>query len=513
MIGGGAAQAASRLDVVPARYRLAGVTPVQLLVCAATGAAGSVLLAGLTLAVSPVVASLAIVGLCVAAAMVYSPPLAVVVLCASVPFERIGRLTNDVDPVAISVNRIFGVIALVSLFVHVTLRRKQLRFGYVLALYGGYTAIALLSNVWAYSPEETFRSSFRVLGNLMFFFLVWNFIRTYLDARRAVTVWLLGSMAAAVLSLGGYYVTRHNPVAEGQMGLTSTRFSSVVSDGAEARSIGANVNRLFGTTAHPTLFGLNNTMTIPFFFWAMRRRGGLGRAFWFGGLLLALACIVLTNTRAVFLLAALTLVLCFVRRLADVKLLVVFAGIALAAAPLVPQDVYRRALDFSLYSSTKGDAIRVRFKFWGKSLELIEQTWMHGIGVGNETTLQKLITDEDTGYLSTDGLRASAHNEYIWVMVEVGIIGYLFHWGFVAAVTRASFRTASLLKRASGISEQYLFMVACQILLVGVLLFAVQSEEFHYPLKGWWLVAAVSCCMLDVVRRLPGGTPQPGVVR
>jgi hypothetical protein len=37
--------------------------------------------------------------------------------------------------------------------------------------------------------------------------------------------------------------------------------------------------------------------------------------------------------------------------------------------------------------------------------------------------------------------------------------------------------------------------------MIGVLLFAVQSEEFHYPLKGWWLIAAVSCCMLEVARR------------
>jgi hypothetical protein len=175
--------------------------------------------------------------------------------------------------------------------------------------------------------------------------------------------------------------------------------------------------------------------------------------------------------------------------------------------PFVPEDVYRRALDISLYSS-KADGIRVRFKFWSKSWELVQQTWMHGIGVGDETTLQKMITDEDTGYLSTDGLRASAHNEYIWVMVEVGIIGYLFHWFFVGTVARASFRTASRLRWATGTSDQYRFMIACQILLVGVLLFAVQSEAFHYPLKAWWLIAAVSCAMLEATCRRETGAIQ-----
>jgi hypothetical protein len=480
-----------------------------LVLSAVAGCAASLTLATLATALSPVIALLALAGLVASLAMVASPSLAMLMLCFSVPFERIGRLTNDVDPIAISVSRIFGLIALASLFAHVTLRKKQLRFGPAVALYGGYAALALLSNVWAYSPEETFRDSFRILGNLVFFFLVWNLIRSYADARRAVLVWLLASIAAGVFSIGNYYITRGRPVAESQMGLTRTRLSSVVSDGAEARSIGMNVNRLFGTTAHPTLFGLNNTMTIPFFLWAFRRQRGIGKWFWLAGLGLALACIVLTNTRAIFLLAAFTFAFCFARRLANLHVFCALVMIAATAAPFVPQDVYRRSLDFSLYTAEKGDAIRVRFKFWAKSWDLIQDTWMHGIGVGDETTLQRMITDEDTGYLSTDGLKASAHNEYIWVMVELGIVGYLLFWGFVARVTRASFHAASILRRRVGVGEQYLFAIACQALLVGVLLFAVQSEEFHYPLKGWWFIAAVSCSMLEAVRRSrePFGMP------
>src|SRR2546425_10217408 len=274
------------------------VTPRRLLFCALIGFAGSLALAALATRLAPVVALLAVVGMVVAAGMIASPPLALLTLCASVPFERIGRLTNDVDPIAVSVNRIFGVIALASLLVHVTLRKKQVRFGHIFALYAGYAGLALLSNSWAYSPDETFRDSFRILGNLLFFFLAWNLVRNYADAKRAVLVWLVASMAAAVFSLGNYYVTRGSPIAEKEMGLTRTRLSSVVSDGAEARSIGMNVNRLFGTTAHPTLFGLNNTMTIPFFLWAFRRQRGLASLLWLAGLGPAVWCIRLTQTPA-----------------------------------------------------------------------------------------------------------------------------------------------------------------------------------------------------------------------
>jgi hypothetical protein len=111
-----------------------------------------------------------------------------------------------------------------------------------------------------------------------------------------------------------------------------------------------------------------------------------------------------------------------------------------------------------------------------------------------------MITDEDTGYLTSDGTRASAHNEYIWVMVEVGIFGYLFHWFFVGAATRSSFRAAKLFRQQRA-TDPYLFCLACQVLMIGVLFFALQTEVFHYPLKGWWLMAALSCNLLEVARQ------------
>jgi len=253
------------------------------------------------------------------------------------------------------------------------------------------------------------------------------------------------------------------------------------------------------------LFGLNNVMTIPFFLWAFRRQRNFSRWIWLGGLGLALACIMLTNTRAILVLTALTLA--FLHPTARGQECVHRARAHRSdGGALHPGRLYRRSLDLSLYTTERGDSIRVRFKFWAKSWELIQDTWTHGIGVGDETTLQRMITDEDTGYLSTVGLKASAHNEYIWVMVELGLAGYVLFWGFVAAVTRAAFQAAALIRKAAGSTEQYHFMVACQTLMIGVLLFAVQSEEFHYPLKGWWLIAAVSCSMLAAVR--PSAAPR-----
>jgi len=92
-----------------------------------------------------------------------------------------------------------------------------------------------------------------------------NVIRTYGAARTAAIVWLFASMTAGIYSLVDYYYANPNPTTEASMGLTSNRFSTVESDAAEIRTLGTNVLRLYGTTAHPTLFGLNMTMAVPFF--------------------------------------------------------------------------------------------------------------------------------------------------------------------------------------------------------------------------------------------------------
>ncbi len=457
------------------------------------GGVAALLTAVLANVVSPVTTLLAVVGLVAAVAMMWSRSIAIQVLVFSIPFERIGRLTDDADSVAVSVSRILGVITLSSLLLHAAIRKEPLRLGWPFYLYGGYTGIALLSNAWAYTPEETFRQGFAILGNLLFLFLIINLIRDFATMKRAVIVWLLATILAAGFSLGDYYYGFTAQVADAEMGLQSNRLSTTVSDGGESRSLGANVRRLFGTTGHPTLFGLNNTMAVPFFLWILRFSRGPIRLLWFGGLLMSVYCLVLSNTRAILLVFAVVALYAVFRRLwqPSLQAIVALVVVGLAVVPFIPKDVYMRVLDPAMYTTDKGDSLRVRFKFWEKSFDIIQETWLYGLGAGNQSALIERITDEATGYMTPLGLRASAHNEYIWVMAEVGIFGYLFFWSFVGRVTWSSFRAGALFRRLGAEEERFL-MVATQAVMIIVLIFAGQSETFHYPLKTWWLLAGVS---------------------
>src|SRR5437588_4575701 len=76
---------------------LAGYNPVQngrsrlLLIGAITGCLGSITLAAAATSVSPIMALVVVIGLIAAVAMLTSSTLCAVVLCFSLPFERIGR--------------------------------------------------------------------------------------------------------------------------------------------------------------------------------------------------------------------------------------------------------------------------------------------------------------------------------------------------------------------------------------------------------------------------------------
>ncbi len=490
-----------------------------LLLGAGVAIVGTAVLTGLALELSPIPAGLGVIGVLIVIGMFASPDFAVLVLCASLPFERIGRLTDDADPVAISASRILGVLALVSLMLHMALRREKPKFGVPFWLYAGYTGVSLVGNAWAWSPEETYRESFHVLGNLLFFFQIVNAVRTYAFAKTVILVWLLASVAAGAFSVSDYYLSsRASMVTSQEMGLTSERRATVLDDGAESRALGTNVKRLFGPTAHPTLFGLNMLMTVPFLLWIQRTARGWLHILWPAGLVVAGFSIILSNTRAVLLLAGATVVMCFWRRLwrPSLQSAAALLLIVLSVTPFIPEDVYRRTFDPALYTLTGADGLRVRLKFWGKSWEIIQQTWWHGIGVGNQTAIVDMITDETTGNLTPEGHRASAHNEYIWVMAESGLVGYLFFWGFVGFVTAAGFRAAARFRQLPDARDEYVFSLACQVLTMGCLLFAVQSESFHYPLKGWWLTAALGVVMLDLARARFADretAPRPAAVR
>jgi len=453
--------------------------------------------------VSPWAGLGAVGGIGVLLAMFLSPTASLLAVAISLPLERIGRITEDFSSFTISLSRIVGLIALIALMVQVVLVKRKLRFGLALWLYGGYTLLAMVGTAWALQQQDAIRDCQRIIGNLLFFFLIINLITRFELVRLSVMFWLLSSTASSFYGIYQYHLG--SVVGENQMGSTSTRFSGVVEDDAETATLGTKVKRAYGTTSHPGLFGLNLAMTLPFFVWATRGQRTLVKFAWLAAMGVCSYGILISNTRFTMLIAGLMILLTLIRGLWDLKpaVFVALGILGLSALPLIPSDVYMRVFDPRLYSADKSAAIRVRFKMLDKSLELLMEHWALGIGVGNQDIIPMMITDELGGRITPDGVKASAHNEFVWTMVEVGLFGWLLHYGFVALIIVASFRASRRQERAVGKDDQYYFLIAAQIVLLCVPLYGAQSEVFHYALKGWWFAAGIVWVIWTAVKDMP----------
>ena len=471
----------------------------KLLLGSGIGLGGGAAFAVAAAQTSPIVGCGLVLGAMAVLCMTLSPIAGLLLVSATIPIERIGRLTEDFSSMTISLSRLVGLAALATFLLYAIFKKINLRFGRAFWIYAGYTFVAATTIVHAFEQKDAIRDTFRVLGNLLFFFYIINVVRGIKLARAAVAMWLIVSVGTVVYAAYDYHFGHSDQVQESEMGSMSKRFTTVVSDDSETRTLGVKIARAYGTTSHPTLFGLNLTMTLPFFAYMIRMRPWKYKVLLFAGMLLVGYGIILSNTRAVMVLAVLTLFAIVARGLwtLHARSIIALVLLCLALVPLIPKDVYMRTFDPALYSTKNSDSIRIRFTYWQKSWELIEHYWLTGIGIGDQTTIVKMVTNEMSGRITPDGLKASAHNEYIWVMVEVGIFGYLFHFGFVATVLWASVKGSSLVRHDPALQEQYWLLIAAQITLVGVILFAVQTEAFHFALKGWWLAAGLSWVLYE----------------
>lgn len=455
---------------------------------AATGgiAGGAAMTIGAT-AVSPWMMVGLPVALTAVALLILSPTTAFLATALVVPVERLGRFTNDDAMLTISLMRIVGSIALVSFALNCLLLRKRIHFGSAFWLYTLYFGIALTGVFHSTHMLGTVRHCGAILGNLMFFFLAINLGRSNIVARNAVAVWLFSTTAAGIYTIISWHFG--GGVSDAELTETGARFSTVLTDTSEWEALDV-VARATGPTSHSAVYGMNLITALPLFFYFLKHL-----RHWQWRLLIA-ACIgvtmynvLLTNTRAVMLVAVLAVVLCGVRGLYRITAggLVALLLVGAMTLPLVPDAIWNRVLDSNNYSLEKSATLRVRLDYWSAGLQVIGENWLTGIGVGNQIELPKRLN-------FTGAAETTAHNEYIFTAMEVGVFGWFVFFGFVALVFMAARMAGQRLaaRPPPGAILHPDFFVAIQISMMATLIFGVQVDVFHFPLKGWWLLAGLA---------------------
>ncbi len=455
-----------------------------------TGGIGGILLGTISSRTSPMIGGTLFVGLAGATTILLFPMLGLYLSTLVIPLERFGRFTPDTATVTISIMRMLGLLTLGAFLLQAMIGRWKLKSDAALNLYAAYWMVALFAVFFTSDITDNIKFAFSFLGNLLFLFLLINMVRDWRTARLLVALWLVVTVLIGLYTI--YDWNFGTPFGELKLGDTDLRFSTVLVDTSEWSALG-QVKRAVGPTSNPAVYGINLIMTLPFFAYFFRVSTHVWQrlAAMLGGLVVFYN-IMLTNTRAVILLTVLMSFLALLRGLVRLSPGRLIAGLLaiIVMLPLLPASIYDRVLDPSNYSVQKSGTMRIRLEYWRAGLEVAANNLLTGTGVGNT----KIIANYVSSKYDTKVTVHTAHNEFITSFIEVGLFGWLLLMTFLALLVRYSFRAAATF-REHGMMDRYWFLVACQFTLVGTLLFGVQVDVLHFPLKGFWLVAGLTIVM------------------
>jgi len=463
----------------------------------AVGLSGGTLLVLLATLSSPLAGAAAIAGLLVVAAIVAFPFAGFLVTALVVPLERIGRFTNDSSMYTVSLMRIFGVITLGALLLHVLLGRRKVLIGAPVLLYTTYVIVGMVTLAYTSDWEYGVRAVSAILGNLLFFFLVVNIVRTPAQARMAIVCWLAMTAAIGVFTMYQW----HSPAAiinEDAFNSTGERsaderFSTVLADQSEYDALGKTA-RALGTTSHPAVYAINLILTLPFFAYLFRTTSG---AWMRSAIALAAAItaynVVLANTRAALLTMGLVVALIVATGLIRLTGKMIAAGLllALCALPLMPGAIWDRVLSVSNYSVDRSETLRVRLIYWSEALDIASEHWLLGIGIGNQSELPRRLASRL--YMPPN---STVHNEYLQSLIETGLLGYPVVIAFMVVLYRRA-RSGERRYREAGRRDDALLLRASRLALAAVLIYGVQVDVLHFPLKGWWLAMGIVAALTE----------------
>ncbi len=461
----------------------------------AVGACAGSLFVLVATRISPLVGAGALAAIAAAIAMTVEPWIGFFVTCAVVPLERIGRISSDASTVGFSLMRLVGLGTLACFLLQHLLRRGRLLVPAPLLIYAAYVTVGGLTLAHTSDWEYGVRTMGALLGNVLFFFLAINLVRTPERARVAVIVWLTATTAIGLFTIYQW----HNPaavVSEDPFNSTGERsnderFATVLADTSEYELLD-HTPRALGSTSHPAVYGINLILTIPFWAYLWRTtRGRQLRLVVAAGAAVTAYNVVLSNTRAAVITLVLTIAITAATRLLRVTAATVSAAVLASALalPFLPSALYDRIFDFSKYTTDRSDTLKARFTYWGEGLNIFTDHWFAGAGIGNQTELPRRLSRRM--YMPPN---STVHNEYLQSLLETGLLGYPLLIAFMVVLYRWC-RFGERRADADGDDESRWLFTACRVSLIAVLFYGTQVDVLHFPLKGWWLAMGIAVAL------------------
>lgn len=313
------------------------------------------------------------------------------VLIFVIPWEN----TVEVRGVG-TISRFIGLLAAATWLLAVLVEGDMRRPNLFVALVTAFVAWCSLSVFWSIDPETTVGLAFTYVQLLVLVLLLWDLYRTTPAIRAALQAYVLGAWVAVGSVVFNLAIGRHGAV---------NRYTV---EGFNADHAG-----LLLAIGMPIAWGLAMLMTS-------QRRGGILRWLNLAYMPMAFLGIALTATRTA-LITTIPAILFAIASLARLSAgrrvfigLLAVAGV-MAIIPLIPQTSVERFLTTGSEIST--GALGGRGHIWKVGLRSYAHHPVLGVGAG--------------AFKAAVGIGKVAHNAFISVLVELGIVGIALFLGIV----------------------------------------------------------------------------------
>ena len=445
----------------------------------------------------PLKALIAVIGIAVVGVILVKPEIGFVLMVASIPLERLGRLSSGDSVVNFSVAKILGIVTLVGWFFRVCLKKERIRFPREIWPLLIFIAVGAYSLTYTTDLDATQRSLLQFITTVFFVFITVNLVRTHVVLTTSIVALLLVTMGVGLGAIGmrvipGFQVDHDDMDSVG-----------VLEDDAEDQRVGT-VQSSQGFTIHPGFYAFSLLIAIPLYLYAFRvARKTAWRLCWAMGGVLAFINLLLTYRRTGVLALVVILGYLFLKRAITCSpaMLAWLAVPAFCGLFLAPDSLWERIFSASAYDPNEAHNVESRLRMWEGAWILIQERWTTGVGLGNHSELQHYNGLHDII------AEAGAHNGYLQMIVELGVGGFVV-FGFIMLVlwrvlSKAEGRWSTASDTA--LSKLPVFLKAS---FLAFPLTALTGIEFIMPMRDWWYVCGLGIVLASLMNRHMSDKPK-----
>jgi O-antigen ligase len=308
-----------------------------------------------------------------------------------------------------NISKVLGTLALGAGFLAVVIDgriRVMSRAHAVLAMFVMWSAVTLR---WSLDPDSTTVKALTCAQLLGMAWLIWEFCASESQVTRLMQAYVFGTLYAAVNTLMRYQLARQ------------TYYQRYAADGFD-----------------PNDFALTLALSIPMSYALGLRSKGLRAWLYWAQLGLVSLTILLSASRTGFLASCVAasivpLTFAYTRRRQKLVILTGALAAVLTLMAVVPASSWQRLS--TIGSEVQSGSLNDRGLIWRSGLTVYRDHWLAGVGSGAYPRSVEPLLGWPARWLIV------AHNTFLSVLVETGIVGFLLFAGFLALLLQAVWRT------------------------------------------------------------------------